>query len=699
MLFFYGKNGILKKVARKNGGICVPIKRWHVQEVAQQEAASLAKQLGVAPVVARVLWSRGCRTLREMEAFLSCQEELCDPFALRDMDLAVRRIRQALERGERVAIYGDYDCDGMMATALLYRYLESVGCDVCYYIPERDREGYGLNKDALRRIHQEGVGLVITVDNGITAVEEADYADSLGLDLVITDHHKPRALLPRAAAVVDPHRLDDESGYEYLAGAGVAFKLCCALEGGDGDLLLDQFGDLVATATVADIVPLVGENRLIVRRGLSQLENGGTPGLEALLQVCGLGGKALTSENVAFGLVPRINSAGRFDQVDRALELLVSEEEGLEEIAQEINALNEHRRQTEDQIVRQILDRLEQDESALRDRVVVLSGEGWHHGVVGIVASRMVERLGKPCIVFSLEGENARGSARSVEGFSIIDAIDACSQHLLRYGGHNQAAGLTLPVAALEEFTRQINRWAAQHYPEMPSPQLAIDCTLHPQELTVPQLEPLNSLEPFGCGNETPVFQILDCTLQGIYPIGEGRHLRLRLCGEGMVFYAVYFGMRAESFPYGVGDRLDLAVTTEVGEWNGEQRLSVKVRDLHLTGLDYEQLHHWEQLYQRLRRGEPVPPAQRPVPTREDIAVVYRYLRARGPLVSSAEVLFGRLGGRVADLCRVKLALDILEEMHLVTRHPEGGGERLAVVEHPQRVDITRSRILLGLQN
>lgn len=677
----------------------MPIKRWRLQEEDRAEASRLAKELGISPIVASVLWGRGYRTTGALSKFLSGQEALTDPFALKDMDLAVQRIHRALDAGERVAVYGDYDCDGMMATVLLYRYLESVGCDVCYYIPERDREGYGLNKNALRLIYQEGIRLVITVDNGITAVEEADYATDLGLDLVITDHHKPRSILPRAVAVVDPHRLDDESGCEYLSGAGVAFKLCCALEGENGDLLLDQFGDLVAIATVADIVPLVRENRAIVRRGLALLENTENPGLEALLQVCGLNGKHLSSENVAFGLVPRINSAGRFDQVDQAIELLISEEEGLEEIAQKINNLNSQRKQAEDQIIEQIWERLEADPSVLQERIVILSGEGWHHGVVGIVASRMVERVGKPCIVFSLEGENARGSARSVDGFSIIDAIDACSQHLLRYGGHDQAAGLTLPVVDLEKFTRQINLWAAQHYPEMPALELSIAGTVYPRELTVPQLEPLSSLEPFGCGNEVPVFQISQCKIQGIYSIGEGKHLRLRLLGDGVVFYAVYFGMRQENFSYGVGDVVDLAVTVDVGEWNGERRLSIKVKDLHLSGLDYNQLYHWEQIYQQLCLGEAVSAEDRLIPDRNDIAVVYRYLRASSPLHIADEVLYWRLGGRVTDLCRMKLAVDILVEMGLVTRHALHGGSCLTVVENPSRVDINHSQILQRLQN
>ncbi|MFR9190185.1 MAG: single-stranded-DNA-specific exonuclease RecJ [Anaerotruncus massiliensis (ex Togo et al. 2019)] len=333
------------------------------------------------------------------------------------MDKAVARIRRALSEGERIAVYGDYDCDGIMSTVVLYSYLESAGADVCYYIPQRDREGYGLNREALKLIHDDGVRLVITVDNGITAIGEVEYASSLGLDVVITDHHKPREVLPAAAAVVDPHRLDDESGCEYLAGVGVAFKLICALEGDDGELMLDQYGDLVAVATVADIVPLTGENRTIVRRGLESLQNTDNEGLAALIRVCGMADKQLSCENIAYGIVPRINSAGRFDCVDNAIELFVGGGDEPEELAGGINSLNEKRRAIEDQIVRQIMQQLESDAEALGRRVIVIYGEGWHHGIVGIVASRMVERFGKPCIVLSVEGENARARAAASRAF------------------------------------------------------------------------------------------------------------------------------------------------------------------------------------------------------------------------------------------------------------------------------------------
>lgn len=686
------------------------IKNWTIREPDEGTVLRLKNDTslkfsgneGVSTVMLKILISRGFDTAEKIRAFLTRQETLSDPLALRDMEKAVPRIRRALEDGERIAVYGDYDCDGIMSTVMMYRYFESAGADICYYIPQRDSEGYGLNTGALDKIHQAGVSLVITVDNGVTALAEVEYAREIGLDVIITDHHKPREVLPNALAVVDPHRVDDESGCEYLCGAGVAFKLICALEG-DGDIVLDQYGDLLAVATMADIVPLVQENREIVCRGLDILQNTQNEGLAALIRVCGLDNRVLTSENVVFGLAPRINSAGRFDRVDSAIELFVTEGEDLDPMALEINQLNEQRRKIEDKIVTQILENLEKNRLLLGQRVIVIQGENWHHGVVGIVASRMVERFGKPCIVLSKDGENARGSGRSVEGFSIIDAISACSDLLLRYGGHNQAAGMTLSLEKVEAFTEAINAWAREHHPEMPQPPLRLDCTLSAKQLTAEEIGPVSCLEPFGAGNDAPLYYIPDCALQGIYPIGDGKHLRLRFCDsskDGGVFYAIYFGMTLQAFPFSVGEKLDLAASVDLGEWNGELRVSVKIRDLRLGSIDYSLLHHSEQVYQRLMRGEALPEEEQnaSVPSREDIAALYRYLRACKTVTLTDELLFARLYPKISCLCKLKIAADVLTEMNLISRETVSGQNSMTVLESPAKVDLSNSKILQSLQ-
>ncbi len=676
----------------------LPVKRWNVRKPDEKTVQNLARELGLSQVLLRILVSRGYQEQEAVKALLNEQNQLTDPFRLTDMEKAVERIHKALENGERIVIYGDYDCDGIMSTAMLYRYFESEGADIAYYIPQRDSEGYGLNQEALRRIYEAGASLVITVDNGISALEEAEYAKSLGLDLIVTDHHHPRATLPNALAVIDPHRSDDESGCEYLCGAGVAFKLISALEAGASDWVLDLYGDLLAVATVADIVPLVGENREIVRRGMELLQNTENPGLFALIQACGMGERILSCENVVFGLAPRINSAGRFDRVDSAVELFVSEGEELDSLAQEINELNEHRKKVEDKIVSQILERYDRDRETLGRRVSVIHGEGWYHGVVGIVASRMVERFGKPCIVLSVEGDMSRGSARSVEGFSIINAISACGHLLTRYGGHNQAAGMTLPTKSLDQFAEAINQWAAENYPEMPALTLSLDCAVTPKQLSVQELTAVTKLEPFGCGNETPVFYISKCILQGIYPIGEGKHLRLRFCQDNMVFYAIYFGMTQQSLPYSIGDVVDLAVTADAGEWNGEMRVSIKIRDLRLSGMDYESLYHSDQIYERIMRGEQVECHDSIIPSRDDIAVVYRYLRTVKKISAPDEMIYSRLCKQLPSFCKLKIAVDVLEEMALIDRENSGGVRTISVRQNPKKVNLADSDILKKLE-
>lgn len=673
----------------------MPIKRWNIRQPDISQAKQLAEKMQISVVAAMVLVGRGIDTVEKTQVFL--QEDAClgSAYLLKDMDKAVARIRKALSGGERIAIYGDYDCDGIMSTVLLYSYLDSVGANVCYYIPERDREGYGLNKAALELIHQDGVALVITVDNGITALDEIAYANSIGLDIVVTDHHKPREVLPQAAAVVDPHRLDDESGYEYLAGAGVAFKLVCALEEDDGEMALDQYGDLIAIATAADVVPLVGENRQIVRRGLDVLQNTNNEGISALMEACGLAGKSLSSERIVYGIVPRINSAGRFDKVDSAIELFVGTDNP-QSLANEIYALNDKRRKIEEQIVNEIFAMVESNDSLLKERIIVLAGENWHHGIVGIVASKMVDRFGKPCIVLSKEGEYTRGSARSVEGFSIIDAIHACAPLLYKYGGHNQAAGMTLETEKLDAFIQAINTWACERFPDMPAKVLHVDALLSPKQLTVDVVSSLGVLEPFGAGNEVPLFSVKECKIKGIYPIGDGKHLRLRFSGSGEDFSAVYFGVTAAQFPYKVGDRVDLVASIDENEWNGEVQVSVKIKDIHLSGLDYDRMLQSEQVYFRLMRNEAVEDAVRglSVPCRDDIAVVYRFLRGKGSVVMPDECIYASVKEQIASFCKLRISLDILEELCLITRSSIEGAQRIEVVKNPAKVDIMSSEIL-----
>ena len=485
------------------------------------------------------------------------------------MDKAAARLRRAIDSFERVAIYGDYDADGVTATALLFSYLQTCGANAMYYIPAREKEGYGMNLAAVEQLAENGVKLIITVDNGIASHQEIARAKELGMDVVVTDHHRPQETLPEALAVVDAWRQDVSCPCRNFSGVGVAFQLVAALEMEDGDprSLLENYADLAAIGTIGDVVPLVGENRALVKAGLRLLQEPEREGIRALIREASMEGRTMNAVNVAFTLVPRINATGRMSHADRAVTLLVSEDpEEAQSLAQDICEYNDQRKKAEMEILRKVGEQLSQEPDRLLDRVLVVEGEDWHHGVIGIVAARLVEKYGKPCIVLSLTGGEARGSGRSVEGFSLFEAVSACAPLLTRYGGHPMAAGMTLPLENVAQFRHRLNAFAAQQG-EMPVPELTLDCRLNPATLQVKLCDMLAQLEPFGEGNPPPLFGLYNMTLMEITPVGEGRHLRLTLRKEDAVVRCMRFGVSPEEFPYEPGDVMDLAVTLDVREY------------------------------------------------------------------------------------------------------------------------------------
>ena len=673
------------------------MKKWKLLPGNPGKAKHIEEELGIPALVSEVLVARGIDTPARVRDFITEETPFTDPMSYKDMDKAVERINAALDEGERVCVYGDYDCDGMTATVLLYDYLQSIGCDVWYYIPDRENEGYGLNKAAIDYIAARETDLIVTVDNGVSAINEIDYASILGVDVVVTDHHKPREILPDAVAVVDPHREDSEGEYRDLAGVGVAFKLVCALENDNGWGIMEQYADLICIGTVADIVPLTGENRVLVRQGLSIISETANLGLRCLLEETGLADKRLTADMVAFGIAPKLNSAARLGSAYQVTELLTTEdEERAQELARDLCEQNRRRQSLEQEIAVQVDKMLTERAKIFNDRVVVIDGEGWHHGVIGIVCSKVVEHTGKPCVLISRDGAVARGSARSVEGFSMIDAVSYASDCLTRYGGHPFAAGMSLDSDKIDEFRKKINEFARENFLQMPVFTLKLDRVMDPGELTVENLASLELMEPFGAANETPVCAFRKVLVDGIYPIGSGKHLRLRFKKAGMNFYAVWFGMTEEEFPYKIGEIVDVAATCELSEYNGEERVSVKIRDVRPSSLSQEKLFGGNLIYDGYKRGEPVP--EEDIPDRNDLAVVYRFIRALGGYKGELDVLFGRISGQnkeyPMDSCKMRLCLDIMEEMGLVTRSFDGRAETVSLVTPAVKVDIEDSKLL-----
>ncbi len=645
---------------------------------------------GLPAFLQAVLEGRGFVEPEAARDFLEGRGELHDPMTLTDMDKAVERIRRAMEEGEKLLVYGDYDCDGITATVILYDYLENAGADVLYYIPEREGEGYGLNKAAVDKMKEAGVQLIITVDNGVTALEEISYAGTLGIDVVVTDHHHPGESLPKAAAVVDPHRNGETYPFPGLCGAGVAFKLICALEGDTEGMLLEHYGDLLAIGTVADLVPLAGENRLLVRAGMSLLSESENPGLRALAQKAGLELSGINSENVSFAIAPRINVTGRIGSVDQAVELLLcQDEERAGELAGEICALNDRRKALEAEIIKDIQGLLEREPQLLDRRVLVLSGEGWNPGVIGIIAARLVERYSKPCVLISVMGKEARGSARSVEGFSIIEAIRSQQEHLEKCGGHPMAAGLSLKTERLSAFAQGIEDYAREQFRVMPVPTLGVDTVLRLSEATLENIRQMERLEPFGAGNPQPVLAFLGVRVAKIAPMGkDGNHLRLTLEQDGTTAQAVLFGVGPEGFPLEEGELADVAAALSVNVFNGTEKPQIRVLSIRPHGFDMADKLKTGAAYQSLRRGEE--PEEDLTFDREDLSVVFRWLRSHTPWKKGTDMLAHRLGG-ASCYGKVLAGLDILCELGLISRKTQQGTETIQLLPAAGKAELDTS--------
>lgn len=677
------------------------LRKWEVRPLDKERAAAFAQTYGVPFFLAMLMNIRGLDDAAHLREFLGEGEPLSDPFLLKDMDKAAARITRAVDNMEKIAVYGDYDADGVTSTAMLYSYLETRGADVIFYIPQREGEGYGMNIGAVEYLKEQGVSLIVTVDNGISSVQEVARANEIGIDVVVTDHHRPQEILPDAVAVVDAYRPDDTSPYKHFSGVGIAFKLLMALEDGAGDVedLLEAYSDLAAIGTIGDIVPLTGENRTLIRAGLERLSQSDRPGVQALLENAGIAGKALTSTNVAFTLVPRINATGRMGAPERAVRLLISSyEEEAEVLSEEICADNEERRRVEAEIAEAAFAAIEA-KGYMKDRVVVVDGENWHHGVIGIVASRVTERCGKPCMIISRGETEAKGSGRSIEGFSLFEAICACGDLLIKFGGHPMAAGITLKPENIEAFRKRINQYAAEHFPQMPTQTVTLDCKLNPAALSVSMAQSLTQLEPFGNGNPQPVFGLFNMELSNVTPVGGGGHLRLTLEKNGAVITAMRFNTKPEELPYHIGDKIDLAVQLEAREFRGQPSLTVIVRDMKFAAFNTEKNIASLASFEKWQRGEVLSAEDknRLYPDRACLAAIYRALRTVNGKETD-QVRFVSQFGKDMTLGLFKTALLVFEERGLVHSEIADDTFTATLIETSGKTDITRSPVLLALQ-
>lgn len=620
-------------------------KKWIIRQADKERASAVSEKFNIDAFVAFLLVSRGITDDADIAAFLSDSYMLASPFDFVDMEEASFVIGDAIDNGDKICIYGDYDCDGVTSTALLYSYLRNEGADVCYYIPSRESEGYGLNNSAIDKIAADGVNLIITVDNGISAIEQANHIYDLGMQLVITDHHQIGSELPRAEAIVNPHRPENNLKFREYCGVGVAFKLVCAMYDGEAQDVLNEYADFAAIGTIADIMPLTDENRSLVRAGLEKINNNPRPSIKAFAESNSK--KSYTANDIAFQLCPRINAMGRMGDASRAVEFLISENlDDCREKCNRLNLENTNRQETEKNILDDIEKKIEANPSLVKGRVIVIDGEGYHHGVIGIVASHLVDKYGKPSFVIGVDENGiARGSARSIDGFNIYDAISACGDDLVQFGGHPLAAGITLNQDKINDFREHINAYAKEKYPTMPPLSLTLDYKISPFYLTIDLANALQSLEPYGAGNPQAVFGVFNMNLRAVTPLKEGKHLKLELEKKGKKIWAIKFGQTAESFPYKPGDVIDLAVKISLNHYNGKLYLSTHIVDVRLSTTDddayFKELNDYN-LFLLNGNGDPSL-----YPDRQVCKIVYSYLKQNGGWNYSLDDLYFRLQGRV----------------------------------------------------
>ena len=650
------------------------MKKWTVKQPDENAAKKLAQEAGISLFAAKLLINRGIFTRDEADEFFNA-EELSPPEEITDMEKAVNVITAAMENGDKITVYGDYDCDGVTATVILFGYLQAMGAEADWYIPSRD-EGYGLNKAAIDRIAESGTKLIITVDNGISAIEEAEYIKEKGMTLVITDHHQVPEQIPDAAAVIDPHRDDDFSTCKELAGCGVALKLVMALEG-DSDTVFEEWGDLAAVGTVGDIVPLTGENRILVRRGLESLPVTENMGLRALLRQCGVHEEdRLSAVSLAFSVCPRINAAGRFAHPKEAAELLLSENEKMIPVmAERLTMLNMQRQQEEKRILDEIMQMTENDPLLLKRRVLIVCGKGWSHGVIGIIASRLLNGFGKPVLVITQEGEFSRGSARSVEGFSLFKMLTCLSDQLVKFGGHTKAAGFTLLTENIEEFSAAVQEYAMMNSPQMPADVFEAEMTANAEEMTVENIDSLRWFEPFGEANPNPVLMIPDCLIKSVRPLKEGKYLSFTVEFQNREFKVLNFSSTYSAFGFKAGDRVELLVTPYVNEYKNVKSVEFRLTDIRPAGFKQDRYFAAQHAYEQLCLEEKISPAlaSRVIPDRNVLMTVYDAFKISPSIKRAADVT----AAKGINYCMFRVAADAMESVGLLKIHELKGTAEL----------------------
>ncbi len=681
-------------------------KNWVIKSASTAESEKsivlIAEQLGIDPIIAKLLYTRGYTDPESAESFLKMKTELlCDPFMLKDCEKGVERIKAAVDRGERITVYGDYDVDGVTAVCTLYLYLKGIGADVDYFIPNRAGEGYGVSVGAIDALHTSGTRLIITVDTGITANEEVLYAKGLGIDFIVTDHHECRNDIPAAEAVINPHRPDCSYPFKELAGVGVVFKLITAYEQcflgksiiSATSKLFKEFADLVAIGTIADVMPIKGENRIIVKYGLSMIESNPRLGISALIEASSQRSDShrtsqrkkkakITSGYIGYTIAPRINAAGRIKSASLAVELFLSEEKGKAmQIAQELCVTNKERQAEENKIMSEAYLEIEKYDIE-NNPVIVLDRDNWHHGVIGIVASRITEKYSRPSILVSFEGNEGgttsaadigKGSGRSIKGMNLVDALFYCEDLLVKFGGHELAAGLSVTREALPAFREKINEYARMNLKEEDMiPTVEADCEIAFSDISLALAKGIQRLEPYGVGNPVPVFVIRGATVNEIVGISDGKHTKIGFGDGTKSLSAMYFSVCPKDLGIYVGDSVDVMFNIDVNEWGGRESVQLIIRDLKIAKGQRINYDRDRARFEEIRCGAQFSEDEDVLPTRTDFAAVYKLmlssLRSGVDTLSHRDIIsrFTPEGGIIMSYIKLKVIIMVLKELNLV---------------------------------
>jgi single-stranded-DNA-specific exonuclease len=682
-------------------------KHWIVRSNDEQgvEAAvsRLAFELGIHPIVARLLYNRGYKEVRQAKSFIYMESEtIVNPLLMKDMDKGVMRISEAVARGERITVYGDYDVDGVTAVCTLYLYLKEIGARVDYYIPNRTGEGYGVSVQAIDSIAERGTGLIITVDTGITAGEEVEYARSRGIDFIVTDHHECRDDIPNAVAVINPHRPDCPYPFKELAGVGVVFKLICAYEElalGRGrkaaaERMFNEYSDLVAIGTIADVMPIKEENRIIVRYGLSMIESTERIGLRALIDATQSKSDSLRSHSrkkktkissgyIGYTLAPRINAAGRIKSAEIAVELFLAEDVvKAAAIAEELCLANKERQNEENKIMKEAYDKIE-DYNIDKDPVIVLDADNWHHGVIGIVSSRITEKYFRPSILVSFEGNSGekspddigKGSGRSIKGMNLVDALYNCNEHLVKFGGHELAAGLSVTRSELPAFREKINEYArANLTAEDMIPSMEADYEIAFSDINLALAKSFSVLEPYGVANPVPVLVLRGADIVEISGVSEGKHTKLTLGDGRHTVTAMYFSNSPDSLGFYVGDKIDVLFNLDVNEWGDRESVQLIVRDIQPSVSQERLLASERARFEEVRSGAPFAESEEILPCRDDFAAVYKLMlasqRAGHDTLTHKDItsrLNGDCGTHRISYSKLKVIIMVFRELNIVS--------------------------------